>query len=85
MWCKAALPKDCKSACDCHGAWSLNGNETITSVMDGKCLETMGEGSAIVVSACTGKPNQKFEFKPSGKAGGAFTVEESGLCVDQGL
>lgn len=58
--------------------------------MDGKCLETKGEGSAVmvqvVVGACTGKPNQHFVSKPSsGKVKVAYTVEQGGLCVDQGL
>ena len=85
-WGCKPLPKNCNSKCDCNGAWSLNSNGTITSVMDGKCLETKGKGSAVVVGACTGKPNQKFVFKPSGvKVNDTFTVEQAGLCVDQGL
>ena len=28
------LPSSCTSLCDCNGAWSTNGNGTITSVMD---------------------------------------------------
>ena len=52
----------------------------------GKCLETKGKGSAVVVGTCTGKLNQKFVFKPSGvKVNDTFTVEQGGLCVDQGL
>ena len=55
--CKAALPSNCKSDCDCNGAWSLNGNGTITSMMDGKCLQVSGgKGSAVDVAKCTGDP-----------------------------
>jgi hypothetical protein len=28
------LPSSCKSLCDCNGAWNLNSNGTIISVMD---------------------------------------------------
>ena len=34
------------------------------------------------LKACDGKPNQTFVFKG---VNGAFTVEQDGLCVDQGL
>lgn len=32
-WGCKALPKSCASACDCNGAWSLNSNGSITSLM----------------------------------------------------
>ena len=60
-------------------------NGTITSVMDGKCLQVSGgKGSAVNGATCTGKANQRFVFKPSGVAVNAtFTVQQAGLCVDQ--
>jgi hypothetical protein len=53
--------------------------------MDGKCLQISGgKGSAVNVATCTGKPNQIFDFKPSGVAVNAtYTVQQSGLCIDQ--
>ena len=84
-WGCKPLPKSCQQACDCNGAWSVNQNGTITSVMDGKCLQVSGgKGSAVNVATCTGKANQRFVFKPSGVAVNAtFTVQQAGLCVDQ--
>jgi hypothetical protein len=32
-WGCKGLPKSCASLCDCNGAWSLNSNGTITSLM----------------------------------------------------
>ena len=47
--CKALPTKGCGSACDCNGAWSTNKNGTITSVMDGKCLQvSAGPGSVVL-------------------------------------
>lgn len=40
------------------GAWSLNANGTITSAMDGKCLQR--SGGAVTVGACTGTPGQRW-------------------------
>jgi hypothetical protein len=67
-WGCKQLPKSgCASMCDCNGAWSLNANGTITSVMDGKCLQVSnGPGSVVNVASCTGNASQKFAFKPSG-------------------
>ena len=79
------MPKSCNSMCDCNGAWSLNKNGTITSVMDGKCLQVSGgKGSAVNVATCNGKANQRFVFKPSGVAvNETYTVQQAGLCIDQ--
>jgi hypothetical protein len=34
------LPSSCKSLCDCNGAWSINSNGTITSVMDVSAVQS---------------------------------------------
>ena len=81
-WGCKPLPKSCKSACDCNGAWNLNSNGTITSVMDGKCLQVAG-GSAVNVGACTGKANQKFEWHAGVGNSTTYTVRQGALCVDQ--
>lgn len=94
--CKG-LPKNCKSACDCNGAWMFNaGNATITSVMSGKCLEakSTSAGSAVEVSSCTGKPNQQWSWHISDivngrTAGGEITGQVASkaspsLCIDDG-
>lgn len=79
------VPTSCASHCDCNGAWSTNSNGTITSVMDGKCLQVSnGKGSSINVATCTGKPNQLFTFVPSGvTVNRTYTVRQGDLCVDQ--
>ena len=73
------LPVTCKSACACNGAWASNKNGTLTSVMDGKCLQ-LSDVSVVTVAACTtGKPNQQFSFA---KSGDSFTVHtHNGLCI----
>jgi len=73
------LPRTCSSKCDCNGCWSLNSNGTITSCMDGHCLQVSGAGSAVNVGPCTGKPNQRFVFRPAG--GLVYTVTQSDLCI----
>eukprot|EP01044_Picomonas_judraskeda_P003701 COSAG03_NODE_311_length_9123_cov_2.643506_8_plen_435_part_00 len=92
--CKG-LPQNCKSLCDCNGAWVFNaGNATITSVMSGKCLEakTASAGSAVEVSTCTGKSNQQWswhttldERTASSKITGQIASKASpNLCIDDG-
>ena len=44
--CKGIPPAGWKSPCDANGVWAFNENNTITSVMSGKCLEI--SASAIV-------------------------------------
>lgn len=81
------VPSQCANHCDCNGAWATNSNGTITSVMDGKCLQvSAGQGSAVNVATCTGKPNQKFTFTPSGVAvNHTYTVRQGNLCVNQAV
>jgi hypothetical protein len=79
-WGCKGLPKFCKSPCDCNGAWSLNPNGTITSVMDGACLTNSG-GETVVVSPCTGKPSQVFALKPRGESTWAVTHGDGGNCI----
>eukprot|EP00038_Savillea_parva_P009887 m.186474 g.186474 ORF g.186474 m.186474 type:complete len:922 (+) comp16782_c0_seq1:76-2841(+) len=81
------IPTSCASHCDCNGAWSTNPNGTITSVMDGKCLQVSGgAGSAVNVATCTGKANQVFKFVPSGvKVNNTYAVQQGTLCVDQAV
>ena len=77
--CKA-LPKPGSTPVKCalNGAWSFNTNGTITSVMDGHCLQlTGGKGSAITVGPCTGKTNQIFKTV-AWPTGSGFTVEQNG-------
>ena len=84
--CKS-LPKPGSnpSKCALNGAWSFNSNGTVTSVMDGHCLELSGgKGTAVTVGPCTGSPNQLFKAVPSTTVAGAITVQQNGLCVDNG-
>lgn len=53
--CKALPPPGWKTSCDANGAWAFNSNNTITSVMSGKCLEvSVSDKKTVEVSACTG-------------------------------
>ena len=79
--CKS-LPKSCKSKCDCNGAWSFNSNGSITSVMDGHCLQVSGgKGSAVNVAKCTGGANQRFEVVALKGQSAAIQVKQGDLCV----
>jgi hypothetical protein len=84
--CKAVPVKPCKgnNDCLCAGAWSINSNSTITSVMDGRCLQ-VDPGSTVTVGSCTGKANQQFKFikqqKRAGDAGYVWSVQQGGRCV----
>jgi hypothetical protein len=69
------------------GAWAFNSaNQTITSVMSGKCLEARLGSSTVEVSVCSGGDNQKWKWAgASGKADGAVeSVARPGQCIDMG-
>jgi hypothetical protein len=75
-----------------NGVWALHTNGTITSVMDGNCLQTSTKGGAVNVGICTGGADQKFKWqvvnaKPKGHPGPLYTVTQvvAGveLCVQQ--
>mmetsp|Transcript_69541 Transcript_69541/g.148735 ORF Transcript_69541/g.148735 Transcript_69541/m.148735 type:complete len:743 (+) Transcript_69541:45-2273(+) len=52
--CKALPASDWTNLCDANGAWSFNANGTITSVMDGKCLQVdPRDHSTVNVAKCT--------------------------------
>jgi hypothetical protein len=84
-------PGSAPGKCDLNGAWAVHSNGTITSVMDGHCVEAqpsagaVPEGSrmAVVVGPCTGRANQQFKMTPSKSNGSSgYTVQQNGLCVD---
>ena len=78
--CKA-LPKDgCSDLCVCNGAWALNANGSITSVMDGKCLETIGTRPTVGDCDPTAA-SQKWTVAPSAAVAGAVTFAQAKLCV----
>jgi hypothetical protein len=63
----AAIVADCSSISgNCDGAnamWSLNSNKTITSVMDGNCLDVYeGHGPGVYPHVCNGQTNQQYVF-----------------------
>ena len=61
--------------CDLNGAWSFNAsNKTITSVMDGKCLEATSCGGKPEVSACNGKATQQWKWD-AGVGGGGGHIQ----------
>jgi hypothetical protein len=76
--------------CACNGAWSLNKNNTVSSVMDGQCLQTTG--AHINVGPCVaGVKNQIFEFIAIKQKGSIssdeapvtkYSVQQGDLCVD---
>jgi len=80
--CKALPPQNWSNPCDANGAWSLNENGTITSVMDGKCLQIDSTSGMIVnVATCTGHSNQTWAFTGSV----IESVGTPGYCVDSGV
>ena len=44
------LPSSCKSLCDCNGAWSINSNGTITSVMDVSVVQSASHTTRQIFS-----------------------------------
>eukprot|EP00729_Bicosta_minor_P007325 gene7325-2369_t len=62
------LAAACAAGSCCNGAWSLNSNGTITSVMDGQCLQVaQPPGSLVTVGKCRGggggdNKDQLFDF-----------------------
>jgi len=89
--CKPLPKGQPKSIGDCNfnGAWSTHKNGSITSVMDGHCLQTHAhEGGAVTVDICTGGANQKFVWevvnaKPHGHPSALYVVKQGELCVQQ--
>lgn len=86
--CKPLPKPGSTDKCAHNGAWSLNKNGTVTSTMDGHCLQVSGNGkagSAVTVGKCTGKLNQNFQVRAvaaSSSASGKFVVTQGELCVD---
>ena len=77
---------DCgKHNCSCNGAFIFHKNDTITSLMDGHCLGSVGEhaGSAVSMATCTGDPSQTWITTPSG-TGNTYTIsqDEGVLCIE---
>jgi hypothetical protein len=89
--CKKVPLTSCDAnPCNCNGAWSFNKNGTISSVMDGQCLQHAA--GSLNVGACTGSPNQKFDATPATDANGnaiagSITIQQQvsatlSLCID---
>jgi hypothetical protein len=49
------LPTSCANSCNCNGAWSFNKNGTISSVMDGQCLQQPAGGRIVECRCVHGK------------------------------
>ena len=63
----AAIVADCSAISgSCNGAnaqWSLNSNKTITSAMDGHCLDIFeGHGPGVYPHVCNGQTNQQCDL-----------------------
>jgi hypothetical protein len=55
----------------------LNNDGTITTPMDGHCLQvSKGKGSDVSTGLCTGKPNQIFSVKKNRNSGNSYTVTQ---------
>lgn len=80
--CKPLPGNNWSNPCDANGAWSFNANSTITSVMDGKCLQVDPRNNMIVnVATCNAEPSQQWNTNGS-------AVESAGMpgfCVDSGV
>ena len=88
--CKGLPQPGDGSACDYNGAWMLNPNGTITSVMSGKCLEVEGDaaGGRVGVSNCTtGQPApQRWQWGGGAGAttGSIRSASHPTQCIDNG-
>jgi len=59
--CKPLPKPGSTNPCDANGAWSFNSNGTITSLMDGKCLQIdPDDGVSVTVGTCTGDVGQTW-------------------------
>jgi hypothetical protein len=76
------LPKSCANLCECNGAWAINSNRTITSVMDGMCLES--DGKRVTVGKCISprSPQQTWNVVPSSLDSSTFKFQQGSLCID---
>lgn len=61
--CKKFKP-DSTNACDLNNAWNVNENGTITSVMNGKCLES---ASGMELNTCDDRSAQHWSVSDVGK------------------
>lgn len=70
--------------CPCNGAFVFHGNGTITSVMDGHCLEVARTaGSEVTTGKCTGSADQHFLVAAAGPGVGyTVSLDEGMLCLD---
>lgn len=75
---KLPPPGSNPNACALNGAWAFNKNGTITSVMDGHCLQV--DGNKLTVGTCAGKPNQIFSTVDNGD--NANVIRQGKLCID---
>lgn len=81
-WCKPLPRSGWTQLCDASAAWSFNPNGTITSVMDGKCLQIGSDDPPNVnVAACNGNSGQQWKVN-------GLNIESlgrSGHCIDSGI
>lgn len=81
--CKPLPPAGWKSPCDANGVWSFNANGTITSVMDGQCLEVDDRDNASVdVARCSNESRQRWLVN---KDETISPADAPHLCVDSGF
>jgi hypothetical protein len=80
--CKPLPTQPCgANKCNCNGAWALNANGSVTSVMSGMCLEV--DGTAVSANVCAaGSPTQQWKVVPSTANPAAFKFTQGPLCVD---
>eukprot|EP00041_Stephanoeca_diplocostata_P035461 m.1252709 g.1252709 ORF g.1252709 m.1252709 type:complete len:617 (-) comp24703_c0_seq73:4205-6055(-) len=90
--CKALPPKGWSpthgNLCDANMAWRFNANGTVTSVMDGGCLEVSPQDEFhVVVGTCDGSPRQQFSIQGDHivvGTGNGTSGDGPQLCVDGG-
>ena len=80
------LPKpgwrNTSSPCVANMAWTVNSNQTITSVMDGSCIQlSSSDESSIEVAKCDGSKRQMWHIEEK-KTGAVIIISELGGCVD---
>jgi sucrose-6-phosphate hydrolase SacC (GH32 family) len=79
--CKPLPKPGSTDKCALNGAFSINANGTVTSIMDGQCLQVSISGDIILAACSAGAATQHFSVMVA-RNGTEVTIRSGALCVD---